>query len=104
MPGMSPNGWVHRGGSEDTGREPSPYVELDRAAWAALGSSTESPLSPEEIQRLRGFGDSLDLDEVQEVYLPLSRLLSLYVEAARRRCTASRRSSCTGSSRRARRS
>ena len=70
------------GGSDTEEREVSPYIELDRAAWAALTPQTEDPLSPEEIQQLRGLGDSLDLDEVQEVYLPLSRLLSLYVGAA----------------------
>jgi type I pantothenate kinase len=63
-------------------RESSPYIELDRAAWAALAPQTANPLTTEEIQRVRGLGDSLDLDEVQEVYLPISRLLSLYVEAA----------------------
>src|SRR3954452_11463335 len=67
--------------------ESSPYVELDRDAWAALGRSfavgaTEQSLSPTEIERVRGLGDELDLHEVQQVYLPLSRLLSLYVEAA----------------------
>jgi type I pantothenate kinase len=67
-------------GSDD--RESSPYIELDRSAWAALAPQTENPLTAEEIQRLRGLGDSLDLDEVQEVYLPISRLLSLYVAAA----------------------
>ena len=64
--------------------ERSPYVELDRADWAALAQqandATEQPLTAEEIERLRGLGDQLDLDEVQQVYLPLSRLLSLYVE------------------------
>src|ERR671920_2243818 len=53
-----------------------------RAAWAALANETESPLTADEIQALRGLGDALDLDEVQEVYLPLSRLLSLYVGSA----------------------
>ncbi len=67
-------------GSDD--RESSPYIELDRSAWAALAPQTENPLTAEEIQQLRGLGDSLDLDEVQEVYLPISRLLSLYVAAA----------------------
>jgi type I pantothenate kinase len=62
--------------------ESSPYVELEREAWAALGRATAQPLSPEEIERVKGLGDELDLDEVQQVYLPLSRLLSLYVEAA----------------------
>ncbi len=62
--------------------EPSPYLELEREAWAALGTATEQPLSPEEIDRVRGLGDELDLEEVQQVYLPLSGLLSLYVKAA----------------------
>ncbi len=60
----------------------SPYVELSRADWAALAPDTHDPLSAEEIAQLRGLGDALDLDEVRQVYLPLSRLLSLYVEAA----------------------
>ena len=63
-------------------REISPYVELDRAAWAALGAATEQPLSADEVARVRGLGDELDLDEVEQVYLPLSRLLSLYVKSA----------------------
>jgi type I pantothenate kinase len=69
-----------RGGNGD----PTPYVELDREAWAALGAHFQQPLSAEEVMRLRGLGDHLDLDEVRQVYLPLSRLLSLRVEAARR--------------------
>jgi len=90
MPAMSSHGGHGNGrgnghgGDEAAGRESSPYVELDRAAWAALAPATESPLSAEEITRLRGFGDSLDLEEVQQVYLPLSRLLSMYVESASR--------------------
>ncbi len=63
-------------------RDLSPFVELDRSAWAALRAATEQPLSAEEIDRVRGLGDELDLREVEQVYLPLSRLLSLYVEAA----------------------
>jgi type I pantothenate kinase len=63
-------------------RESSPYVELDRGAWAALGATTEQPLTAEEIERVRGLGDELDLDEVIQVYLPVSRLLSLYVKSA----------------------
>jgi type I pantothenate kinase len=59
-----------------------PFVELDRTAWAALGATMEQPLSPEEVEKVRGLGDQLDLVEVEQVYLPLSRLLSLYVEAA----------------------
>ncbi|WP_166133829.1 type I pantothenate kinase [Nocardioides ochotonae] len=66
----------------DLTREVSPYVELDRAAWAALAEDNANPLREDELRALSGFGDALDLDEVQEVYLPLSRLLSLYVSAA----------------------
>ncbi len=74
MPDMSPG----QGGERDSG----PYVELDRSAWASLAAATEQPLTPTEIERVRGLGDELDLEEVQQVYLPLSRLLSLYVGAA----------------------
>ncbi len=70
------------GHGSDAGRESSPYLELDRSAWAALAAEVENPLTNEETRRLRGLGDQLDLDEVQQIYLPLSRLLSLYVEAA----------------------
>lgn len=67
---------------EESPRESSPYVELDRATWAMLASETESPLTSDEVVRLRGIGDQLDLAEIRDVYLPLSRLLSLRVRAA----------------------
>ena len=60
---------------------PSPYVELDRAAWARLRENHPLSLSADDITRLRGLGDRLDLAEVEEVYLPLSRLLNFYVGA-----------------------
>jgi type I pantothenate kinase len=56
----------------------SPFVELDRSAWARLAASTPQPLSEIEIAQLRGLGERLDMREVAEVYLPLSRLLSMY--------------------------
>ncbi len=61
---------------------PSPFVDLDRATWAALANSTPLPLTSDDIARIRGLGDSLDLREVIEVYLPLSRLLNLHVGAS----------------------
>lgn len=62
--------------------ESSPYVELERAAWASLGTGTQTPLTTDEINQLRGLGDALNLGEIEQVYLPLSRLLSMYVESA----------------------
>jgi len=59
----------------------TPYVDLDRASWSALRERTPLPLSAEEVERLRGLGDMIDLDEVREMYLPISRLLNLYVAA-----------------------
>lgn len=75
---------VGPGANGEPPREASPYLELDRQAWAALATQSESPLTGEEILALRGLGDQLDLDEVKQVYLPLSRLLSLRVAAAAR--------------------
>ena len=63
------------------GGESSPYVELERAAWAELAGTAETVLTPDEVGSLRGLGDQLDLREIEQVYLPLSRLLSLYVAA-----------------------
>ena len=69
----------------------SPFVDFDRRSWAQLASSTRVPLSAEELEQLRSFGDFVDLDEVREVYLPLSRLLNLHVEEGARLYRAYRR-------------
>ncbi len=61
---------------------PSPYVELDRTAWARLRAQTPLTLRQDDLERLQGLGDRIDLAEVEEVYLPLSRLLTLYVRGA----------------------
>ncbi len=68
------------------GRQPreTPFVEFDRAAWSRLSASTALPLTVQDVVRLRGLGDPIDLDEVDVVYRPLSRLLTLYVAATRR--------------------
>lgn len=62
----------------------TPYREIDRADWARLAAGMQQPLTETEIVQLRGLGDRLDLREVHEVYLPLSRLLSLYANATKR--------------------
>ncbi len=61
------------------GTELSPFVVISRQDWAELGASTEQPLTAEEITQIQGLGDVLDMQEVVDVYLPLSRLLNLYV-------------------------
>ena len=61
--------------------EPSPYVEFDRTEWRGLRMSTPLKLSEDEVVRLRGLGEKLDLLEVEEVYLPLARLIHLQVAA-----------------------
>ncbi len=61
--------------------DPTPWVELARGDWAALRSSTPLTLGVDDLEQLKGINEDIDLDEVAEVYLPLSRLLNLYVAA-----------------------
>ncbi|PZE74045.1 type I pantothenate kinase [Curtobacterium sp. MCBD17_034] len=67
----------------ETVAHPTPFVEIDRPEWSALAPSQHLALTETEIVQLRGLGDRLDMDEVQQVYLPLSRLLNLYAAGAR---------------------
>ena len=59
----------------------SPFVEIPRSQWAELARTSQSPLTENEIEKIRGLGDFLDLAEVSEIYLPLSQLLNIYVNA-----------------------
>ncbi len=62
----------------------SPYRTFAREEWAVLRQDTPMPLRTGEIVRLQGLNDRLSLKEVEEIYLPLSRLLSLYVGATQK--------------------
>ena len=62
----------------------SPYRIFPRAEWSRLRADTPMTLSPAEVGRLRSVHDRLDMREVEEIYLPLSRLLTLYVAATQR--------------------
>jgi type I pantothenate kinase len=64
--------------------EVSPYRSFSRADWAALRADTPMTLNPEEVSTLRSVHDRLDMKEVEDIYLPLSRLLSMYVAASQR--------------------
>jgi type I pantothenate kinase len=70
--------------SAGTAAAPQLYRAIDRDEWARLAAGMPQPLSETEIVQIRGLGDRLDLAEVREVYLPLSRLLSLYANATKR--------------------
>ena len=65
-------------------RVPTPWVELDRAQWARLREEHPMSLTQDDLARLRGLNEPVDLAEVEEVYLPLSRLLNFYVGATAR--------------------
>src|SRR5262245_50708293 len=69
----------------------SPYRTYSRAEWATLREDTPMTLTSEEVTRLRSLHDRLDMAEVEEIYLPLSRLLSMYVVATQRLFRAQQR-------------
>ncbi|MCU0259625.1 MAG: type I pantothenate kinase [Ilumatobacteraceae bacterium] len=56
-------------------------LSFDRAEWAVLRAATPLTLRDPDLDALRGINERIDLDEVAAVYLPLSRLLNLYVSA-----------------------
>lgn len=67
--------------------DPSPYLDFDRESWRALRKSMPQVLTEEEVTELSGLGENINLDEVADVYLPLSRLIHMQV-AARQELTA----------------
>lgn len=68
----------------------NPYRVFTRDQWAALRNDTPMTLEPGEFERLRSLHDRLDMQEVEDIYLPLSRLLSIYVDATTRLFQAQR--------------
>ena len=57
------------------------YLTFSRDDWAALRAATPMTLREADLAALQGINERIDLDEVAAVYLPLSRLLNLYVSA-----------------------
>ena len=74
----------------------SPYHVFSRAEWAARREDTPMTLTSDEVTRLRSLHDRLDIAEIEDIYLPLSRLLSLYVAATQRLFRAQQRFIATG--------
>jgi type I pantothenate kinase len=69
----------------------SPYRHFSREDWARLREDAPMTLTGEEVTRLRSQHDRLDFREVEEIYLPLSRLLWMYVAATQRLFRAQQR-------------
>src|SRR3569832_140333 len=69
----------------------NPYRIFSREQWAHLRNDMPMTLESGEIARLRSMHDRLELSEVEDIYLPLSRLLSIYVDAMQRLFVAQRR-------------
>ena len=57
------------------------YLRFDRSNWAELRAQTPLTLHEKDLEALRGINDRIDLEEVVAIYLPLTRLLNLYVSA-----------------------
>ncbi len=62
----------------------SPYRTFTRDEWARLRADTPMTLKPEDLEVLSGVIEELSVEEVIEIYLPLSRLLNLYVAASQK--------------------
>lgn len=69
----------------------SPYRTFTRDEWAALRAGEPMVLEAEEVARLRSLNDRLSMEEVEAIYLPLSRLLAMYVAATQQLFTATKR-------------
>ncbi|MGC2083104.1 MAG: type I pantothenate kinase [Bradyrhizobium sp.] len=67
-----------------TEQQYNPYRIFTREQWAELRNDTPMTLEPGEFDKLRSMHDRLDLKEVEDIYLPLSRLLSIYVDEMQR--------------------
>ena len=62
----------------------SRFLTFDRDEWSILRAATPLTLREDDLAKLRGINERIDLDEVVAIYLPLSRLLNLYVRTPRR--------------------
>ena len=59
----------------------SPYTDFTREEWSKLRNSTPLTLTEEDLANLRGINERISLRDVEDTYLPLSRLLNMYVAA-----------------------
>jgi len=66
----------------------NPYLSLSREKWAALRDSEPLTITEEELNALKSINDEISINDVKEIYLPLSRLLNYYFNASVSRHTA----------------
>lgn len=59
----------------------SPFIEFNRQTWSEYRQDTPLTLTEQDVDKLRGTNDPVSLQEVAEIFLPMSRLLNMYVEA-----------------------
>jgi type I pantothenate kinase len=71
LPAVAPAAW----------HLPTIYLDFTHAEWGRLRADTRLTLSDADLAQLRGLNERVSLDEVVEIYLPLARLLNLYVAA-----------------------
>ncbi len=72
-------------------RKLEPYHYFTKAEWSRFRADEPMTLEPADIERLRALTDPISFAEAEEIYLPLSRLISLYVEATQELHRASTR-------------
>ncbi len=70
-------------GTNASKQKKSPYITFSRESWKELRNSTPLTLKTSDLEEIRGLNENISLDEVVDIYLPLSRLLHLYYRAAR---------------------
>ncbi|MDG2187123.1 MAG: type I pantothenate kinase [Hyphomicrobiales bacterium] len=62
----------------------SPYIIFSKEEWSSLGFGTKLSLTEKEIKNLRGLNEPMSIEEVRDVYLPISSLLNLYISGTQK--------------------
>lgn len=72
---------VEHNGIDESREDFGPFHVFSETDWADLRKGHPMPLTRDEIVQLQGFNDYVEPEQVETIYLPLSRLLTYYVEA-----------------------
>ena len=62
----------------------TPYIIFSKEEWSSLGFGTKLSLTEKEVKKLRGLNEPMSIEEVKDVYLPISRLLNLYISGTQK--------------------